>query len=309
MDIMRSLAVVVGISLLMTIGLYIFPSIIFLFPVAFIVIGVKYDMTNSFISILLTSFLIGISIDMISGVMMLAVFGPMALYIADGMDKRKKSREIIVPSSIIFFISIILVFIMLRGFSGVSLIELLEENLKTYTDMQMEVIEDMELTNIESFRVRELASNMYNSVVSIMPSIFIVLSIFISYINYYLSTIVLRKLGLGIRDNPRFSKFSLPSNFIIGSIVMFLIVSLLGNFETIPNDMVQLNLIVLIVSLLYIQGLSVLDFLLLRFRLNMVFRLIIVGITMFASPIIKLLAVVGIVDIIFDFRKLRRRKL
>lgn len=309
MEITKSLAVVVGVSLLMIIGLYFFPSIILLFPVAFIVIGVKYDIKNCFISILITSFLIGISIDMISGVIMLAAFGPMALYIADGISNRKKSRDIIVPSSIIFFISIVLVFIMLRGFSGVSLIESLEENIKLLTDIQMGLIEDMELTNIESFRVRQEASNMYNNVISMMPAIFIILSVFISYINYYFSTIVLRKLGLGIRDNPRFSRFSLPNNFIMGSILMILIVSLLSNFETIPSDIIKLNLIALVSSLLYIQGLSVLDFLLIRLKFNVVFRLIIIGITIFASQLITILAVIGIVDILFDFRKIRRRKL
>lgn len=308
MDIMKSLAIVVGLSLLMTIGLYIFPIIILLFPVAFIVIGVKYDIKNSFISILITSFLIGITIDMISGLIMLASFGPMAIYIADGISNRKKSRDIIVPSSLIFFVSIILVFIMLRDFSGISLIESLEENMKMYTDIQMELIEDIEFTNIESFRIRERADNMYNYIVSIMPSMFIVLSIFISYINYYFSTIVLRRLGLGIRDNPRFSKFSLPNNFILGSILMLLIVNLLSSFETVPSDTIKLNLKVLIMSLLFIQGLSVLDYLLLRFRFNSALRFIIIGITLFASPLITLLAGIGIMDIVFDFRKLRRRK-
>lgn len=306
---MRSLAVVVGISLLMIVGLYLFPSIIILFPMAFIVIGVKYNITNSFISILLTSFLIGISIDMISGVMMLAIFGSIAIYIADGISKRKKSIEIIVPSSIIFFISTILVLLMLRGFSGINLIEGLEENIKMFTELRMNMIDDMDLTNIESFRIRDDVDNMYSYILSIMPSILIILSVFISYINYYFSIIVLRKLGLGIRDNPRFSRFRLPNNFIIGSLVMFLVVYLLRNFETIPNDVIQLNLLVLVVSLLYIQGLSVIDFLLIRLKFNIGLRIIVIGITLFVAPIITLILIAGIIDIIFDFRKLRRRRI
>src|SRR5699024_11095884 len=117
------------------------------------------------------------------------------------------------------------------------------------------------------------------------------------------------KFGLGIKENPRFSRFSLPNNFIFGSLLMFLIVHLLRNIEAIPYDMIYLNLIVLIISLLFIQGLSVLVFILLRFRLNTVLRIIIMGVTLFVSPVITLLIMVGIVDIIFDFRKLRRRKL
>lgn len=308
MDIMKSLATVVGISLLITIGLYIFPSIIFLFPVAFIVVGVKYDLANSFISILITSFLIGISIDLISGLIILAVFGPMALYITDSIDKRKKSRDIIIPSSVIFFISAIIVFLMLRGFSGVSLVESLEESAKTYTDLQMTIIEDLELTNIESFRLKEEADRLYNYVISILPAIFIIFSAVISYMNYYVSTAILRRLGLGIRDNPRFSKFSLPRNFIVGSLFMFLLVYLLGNIETISADVIQLNIIVLVISLLFIQGLSVLDYLLVSLRFHFIFRLILLGLTVFVSPLMSLLFVIGVLDIIFDFRKLRRQK-
>lgn len=308
MDRMGTLAVIIGVSLLMVFSLYIFPSIIFLFPVAFIVIGVKYNIKDSFISILITSLLIGISVDLISGVIMLAVFGSMALYIADSIEKRKKSLEIIVPAALIFFLASGIVYIMLRDFSGVSLIDQLQESLNTYTQMQLDLIEDVELTNIESFRLREYANNLSRIMISILPSIMIVMSVIISYVNYYLSIVVLRRLGLAIRDNPRFSNFSLPNNFIIGSLVMFLIVYLLGNIEAIPVDIIQNNLMVLIASLLYIQGISVLNFLLLRRRVNILFRALIIGITLFASPLITFIIIIGIADLIFDFRKLRKGK-
>lgn len=306
---MKSLAIIIGVSLLMMVGLYIFPSIIFLFPVAFIVIGVKYTIRDSFLSILLTSFLIGISVDIISGLIMLAVFGTMALYIADSIIKRKKSVEIILPSALILFIASGIVFLMLRGFSDISLIDQVQESLNNYTQMQLELIEDMELTNIEAFRIRETANDISRIIISILPSIMIVMSVVISYANYYLSIVILRKLGLGIRDNPRFSRFSLPNNFIIGSLVMFLLVYLLGNLDAIPTDLIQMNLVVLIASLLYIQGISVLDFLLVRRVINIVIRIIIIGITLFASPLITFLIIVGLVDLLFDFRKLRKAKL
>lgn len=309
MDTMKSLAIIIGVSLLMMVGLYIFPSIIFLFPVAFIVIGVKYTIRDSFLSILLTSFLIGISVDIISGLIMLAVFGTMALYIADSIIKRKKSVEIILPSALILFIASGIVFLMLRGFSDISLIDQVQESLNNYTQMQLELIEDMELTNIEAFRIRETANDISRIIISILPSIMIVMSVVISYANYYLSIVILRKLGLGIRDNPRFSRFSLPNNFIIGSLVMFLLVYLLGNLDAIPTDLIQMNLVVLIASLLYIQGISVLDFLLVRRVINIVIRIIIIGITLFASPLITFLIIVGLVDLLFDFRKLRKAKL
>lgn len=309
MDIKRTLAIVMGVSLLMMLGLLIFPSILFLFPLAFIVIGVKYSIRYSFICIILTSFLVGVSIDMVSGLMVLAIFGPMALHIGDCINNRKKPVETIVPSSIIFFISLLMVFIMLRDYSGISLLEQLEENIRMYADLQLNLVEEMELTNIESFRMKELANTIYSTIMSILPAILIIISVAVSYMNYYLSTVILRKMGVGIRDNPRFSRFSLPNNFIIGSLFMFLIIYLLRNFESFPYDMIYFNIIVLVISLLLIQGLSVLDFLLIRSKMNTVIRVIILGMTVLASPIISLFAFLGVLDIIFDFRKIRRRKL
>lgn len=309
MDRKRTLAMVIGVSLLMVLGLLIFPSILFLFPLAFIVIGVKYSIMFSFICIILTSFLVGVSIDMVSGLMVLAIFGPMALHIADCINNRKKPVEIIVPSSIIFFISVLMVFIMLRDYSGISLVEQLEENIRMYADLQLNLVEEMELTNIESFRMKELANDIYSTVIYILPAILIIMSVAVSYMNYYLSTVILRKMGVGIRDNPRFSRFSLPNNFIIGSLLMFLIIYLLRNFESFPYDMIYFNIIVLVISLLLIQGLSVLDFLLIRSKMNTVVRVILLGMTVLASPIISLFTFVGVLDIIFDFRKIRRRKL
>lgn len=308
MDGMKTLAIVIGISLAMVMGLFIFPNIIFLFPVAFIVIGVKYNISNSFISILLTSLLIGFTIDMISGVIMLAVFGSMSLFIAESIDKRRKPIEIIIPSALIFFISYGMVFLMLRGFSGISLLDQLEEAIIAVSDMQLSMIEDVNLTDIESFRLRDSASNLYNYFVSILPALLIIVSLITSYVNYYLSIVVLRRSGLAIRDNPRFSRFRLPNNFIFGSLLMFLVVYLLSGIDGVPTDTIRYNLIFLIGALLLIQGLSVVDFLLVRKNIHIILRIIIIGMILFAPPLITLLFIIGIIDLLFDFRKLRKYK-
>lgn len=302
---MRTLALIIGISLLMVIGLNLFPIIIFVFPLAFIVIGVKFNLRDSFLGILMTSILVGIIVDVASGISLFGVFGPMSLYISYGIIKRKKSVEIIIPSSVIIFISIILSLALLGNISGVSIIDELEESLGIYTEMQLSMLEDMEATNLEIFRIREEAENIPSIIVSILPSIFIIASVFISYINYYFSILILRKMGIGIRNNPRFSRFSLPNNFILGSLIMVLIIYLLKDLDEAQFYIIYLNLLVLIMSLLMIQGLALFDHLLISFKINIILRIIIIAITMFAS---SLATIAGIIDLIFDFRKLRKRK-
>lgn len=302
----RTLALIVGISLVMVIGLNLFPIILFLFPLAFIVIGVKFNLRESFMSILMTSLLVGIIVDPPSGIVLFAIFGPMSLLIAYGIRKRKKAVEIIIPSSIVIFVLIIISFMIFGNESGV--LDQLEEDFQSYAGMQMTRLEDMELTNIESFRIMEELENDYQDILAILPSFFIIMSVFISYINYYFSTLILRRLGLGIRDNPQFSEFSLPKNFILGTLIMFLTIYLLNRFDGVSARMIYLNVLFLVVVLFLIQGLSVLDHQLRKRRVNSIIRIIVIAMIIFAPLIISIMVIVGMVDLIFDFRKLRKRR-
>ena len=304
----RTLALIVGISLLMVIGLNLFPIILFVFPLAFIVIGVKFNLRESFMGILMASLLVGIIVDPPSGIALFAIFGPMSLLIAYGIIKRKKPVEIIIPSSIIIFVLLIISFMILRNVSDVSIIDQLEETLHSYTEMQMERLEDLELTRIESFRFTEEIEELYQDILSILPSYFIIISVLISYINYYFSTLILRRLGLGIRDNPQLSEFSLPKNFILGTLIMFITIYLLNRLDGFPARMIHLNILFLVVVLFLIQGLSVLDYQLKKRRVNSIIRIIVIAIIIFAPLTISIMVIVGMVDLIFDFRKLRKRR-
>ncbi len=42
-----------------------------------------------------------------------------------------------------------------------------------------------------------------------------------TYINYIVSVLILRKLGYGIVHIPRFSRFKLPNNILLGVGIMF----------------------------------------------------------------------------------------
>ena len=70
-------------------------------------------------------------------------------------------------------------------------------------------------------KVKDFLENAYDYIILIMPSIIMMSSMITAYINYLLSSLSLRKLGYGVVSIPKFSRFKLPNNILLGTGIMF----------------------------------------------------------------------------------------
>lgn len=307
-DILETVGIIGFMVVYALLAIHSFPLLLFLFPAPFIYIGVKKDLKIAIGGITIVSLLVGLMADTYSGIVLFELFMPLSLVIIYEITNRKKSTEILLYSTVVFFISCLLLYGLIQDITGASIITQMEESFREIVNVQVEMFRESGLTNYELSRTRDQLKNTYSYIVSILPAILIILSMFASYINYYASAIALRRSGIGIASIPNFSRFKLPSTIIPGIVVIFVALSLAKGLDIPKFDAIVLNIIVFTWFIFSVQGLSVIDYFMINRKFKTIIRIIIIILIAFIIPVGSILSLIGFIDAIFDFRKLNKNK-
>lgn len=305
-SIVESIFVIVLSTLLAIFGIYYFYFILVLYPILFIVIGVRHGFAYGITTLAISCLSIGYMIDIMTGISMLIAFAPLIVSIIYGIKNRKKAIEVLSISTLVLMVSLMAIIIIAGNVEGVNVIDQIKDAFDQAMDMQIEMLKDYQLTNFEIFQLKSKLENDFKLFLNTIPSIMMITSFIVAYINYLISSLLLRKLGYGVVFIPRFSRFKLPRNIIAGIGIMFIATLLLKGLKIFNFEAVVSNLYVLGFLAFFLQGLSVLDYKLIQKKIGIIFRLFILAITIILSSLISgVLVITGILDVIFDFRKLR----
>lgn len=298
---------VVGVStILMLIGIYYLPWIIFLYPIPFIVLGVRYGINYNIISLIISTFCIGLMVDKISGIFIFLAFAPLSISLNYTIKSRKKPLETLIISTLISLVSFLLILNIMGDMTGVSVINQLEEFFKQTLNSQIEVLKEMELSHYEVLKIRDVLENAFDYVLLIIPSIVMIFSLVTAYLNYLISSLLLRKLGYGIVSIPKFSKFQLPNNVLLGTGIMFLGAFLIKNLKLFYYETILLNITVFTSFMFFTQGLSVIDYKLIQKNVRIIPRIFIIIFLTAILPLGWIISFIGVLDVIVDFRKFRK---
>lgn len=182
----------------------------------------------------------------------------------------------------------------------------MEEGFNQVLTIQTQMFREMGLSNFEIAKTIEELEGTYQLFMWIFPVIILAFSVLCSYINYYFSVQVLRKSGIGIVTVPRFSKFRLPNNILLGITIMLIFSYIIGALKTGISDIVFLNIAALVLFMFTTQGLSVVDFYLRNYKFKPIARVITIIFLILIRPLSSIVFLIGVVDTFMDFRKLRR---
>lgn len=293
-------------TILMLIGIYYMEVVIFLYPVLFIILGTRYGENYALLGLVISTFSIGLMVGMISGILIFIAFTPLTISIIYTLKMRKSSFTVLSISTLVFLLSTLLIIGIMKNMTGISIINEIEELFTQILDYQIEILKNTELSNYEVLKVKDFLENAYDYIILIMPSIIMMSSMITAYINYLLSSLSLRKLGYGVVSIPKFSRFKLPNNILLGTGIMFLGVFILRKFELLYYQAVFVNLTVIISFLFFTQGLSVIDYMLIKKGVKIILRILIVIIFTIIIPLGWVIPLIGVFDAIFDFRKFRK---
>ncbi len=299
---------VIGIgTILMIIGMYYLPFIIFLYPIPFIILGIKYGINYNIMSLIISTFFIGLMADKVSGIFIFLAFTPLSISLNYTIKNRKKTFETLTISTLVLLASFLLVLSIMGDMTGVSIINQLEEFFTQILNTQTETLKGMELSQYDFLKLKYLLENFYDYVLLIIPSIVMIFSLVTAYLNYLISCLLLRNLGYGITSIPKFSKFKLPNNILVGTGIMFLGAFLIKSLKLFYYETIFLNVTVLASFIFFTQGLAVIDHKLINKKVRGIPRiLIIIFLIIVLLPLGWVISFIGVLDAIFDFRKIRK---
>lgn len=301
--VIETILLVIIMTLYTMFGLYYVPYALLLLPAPFIVFSVKNGIISNIINMFVTCMAVGVMTSIDTALFLIISFIPMTFISSYLIKKRRRSIEILGITSTILFISLLIVLSFIDGEGGGFLV-LMEEGFRQLLSSQLDVLRDMDLTSYEVLQLEELLENTYKYLLLIMPAILLILSLGISYLNYFLSSIGLRKMGIGIVNVPKFSRFRLPNNIVPGTLIMFLAVYIMKKVNMPYHEVILINLVMLIGFMFLIQGLSVVDYFFSRMRVYLIVRIIVYIFLIFNSPMITVISILGFIDTIFNIRKI-----
>lgn len=294
--------IVILISLFSRLG---FGSLAFLIPAVACIFTIRHDFKKSIIALIIGLAAI-ILIDRFYGLMLLIQILPISLVFSYMVKLRRSPRDVIISSTIILFMSLLISLSLLTSGSELDFTKQFEVFLNNQLETQVKILENMDLDTefIESFKTSQ--KGVYNYILQIFPSLLLLYSALIGYINYIISKNILRRIGLGIREIAPFSKFSVPSNFGIGIASVFVLTLLLRNIDGAIYDVLLVNLTAILSLIFVLQGLSVVDFFLKKRNKKKITRVIILAVIILFIPMLTPITIIGAIDMIFDVRKIRK---
>lgn len=117
-----------------------------------------------------------------------------------------------------------------------------------------------EMMNLGDTSVGERADiyvKLYQEVFESLPASIMTFNAVTAYFEYILLSRTLLTRNPGVRTMPKFREFSLPAGAIWGIMIMYLISWLLTTTETLPNDLLYVNMDLIFDFVLSLQGISV----------------------------------------------------
>ncbi|WP_026895389.1 YybS family protein [Clostridiisalibacter paucivorans] len=287
-------------------GLYAIPIIFILYPVPFIVLAVRHGIKYSIMSILVSCALASILIEFFVGVFIFIIFGAISVVLGYMINEKYKSYQIIGGGTLISLVTVALLLYVMGIFTGINLVDPIKDFFNEALQFQKQILGTMDFTQYEINEILDMLKQGYNYTMLAMPTIIIISSVFLVYINYYISVVILNRLGNKVDYIPKFKHFKLPGNVLMGILVIFLGTTIIRVLKLFYYDTIFLNVITVLSFIFLIQGLAVVMFFLDRKKINKFIKAILFVLILLSGPLNIIISFIGVADILFNFRKIKR---
>lgn len=285
------------------------PLLLLLLPVPFIILGIRNNTYSSIAGMtVLTILLAGVENGSLA-ISFFIIFMPFIITVQYFIEEKESIFKTIIIGAVVILLSLFLMLFIESRITDITLVEELESSFNSVMNMQIEGLEELELTNSELLKIKETLKDSYEYILVVMPSTFLILSLIASYLNYKLSTFIVNNMGYREIKIPDFSLLKLPENILIGTATIIVTTFIIDWLELSYHSALVTNISLLIGTMFYIQGLSAFSYLLKRLKIGKFFRIILLFLNFIYMPMRLILIIVGFSDSIFDFRKIRNKAL
>lgn len=290
-----------------------FSVIMFFYPTPAIILakrkGLKYAALSLIASDLIISMLLGIQ----TGLVFFILYTPFAIALSYGICRDKEANKTIIYGTASYIISFVILIFFVDLIMGVNFIQQLQDIYVESLEMMKEMLNNYP-EGLASDRLEEMkkaVDEIDTIIISMMfPAILIIASAIMSYVNYSVAGKFANRFKIKIKAHEGLGYFSFPRTFMVAMAVMLLI-SYLMSVLKINVNAIQLNLFIIIFAAMYLQGLAVIKMYLINRKISkniqnlMIGMVVVMSLFIFAGAMI-MVALLGLVDLTLDLRKLNR---
>lgn len=284
-----------------------FPLVGLFISSPYVFLGVRNGINYNTIAMGLTGLLLALVFRNIRASIYLLMFIPHSLVLNYMIVKRRPAREILLIASLVFFVSMGFSIYMEGKIFNINITSQVESYYKDYVNMQVGGIDTDNMTRGDLIRLDNVRRSMLELTLAMVPSLLMVFSILVSYLNHLASCFFLSKIGYRAVNRPKLSHFSLPSNFNLGIIVMAASIWILGQLNMPYVNSLKVNIGFLVVVGFYAQGVASLVFIMAKKKINIIVRSLILVLSLLLLPLNIGVLILGVLDNIFNFRRLKKQ--
>lgn len=310
---MTEAAMISGILVLFAyISTFLISLLMFFYPVPAIILakrrGVKYAMLSLVVADIIITMLLGVQI----GISFVVLFSPLAIALSYGICKDENPNKTIMYGAIAFMVSFVIMILLMQFIVGINFVQQMVEMTKESFNMSKEMLlKTAGDVNSDKFKetlkyFEETGMAMVTFVGQQFPSMLISASVLTSFINYLVVVKFAKRFSIDIREHEGLSNFSFPNTFILAMAGLLLLSYLLGVFKVNVN-VIQMNLFMICYMAMFVQGFAVAKFYLIKWNVSKFARTLILLSIFLMVGFAQALALIGIVDLVFDIRKIRRK--
>jgi len=294
------ISAITSIFAISTIHLPILSILIILIPVPFMVLAYRHGSRYSTLSFITFSLLTGSFTGIMYTIFLISIFGPMTFIMGYYIKRQRESYLVIGAGTIASILSILIIFQLTSYIGGFNIVDEIAFVAENIVSTQVEMLKTMDVGVLS-------ADEILNYLLMIVPGILIIQSVFVAIGNYYLTASILKRFSSKDVELPQFSTFILPTNIVLGSFIIFTLSYLTRYIQGIYHASLITNVTLLFIFLFFIQGISVISFLIKRTRTPKAIRILLIGMIFLISPLLTAVSFIGLVDSIIDVRKLRTK--
>ncbi len=287
-------------------GFGFFTPIALLFPVSGIVVGVKYGHKYSLVPHIAAA-VVFLLIFGIKSAPLVAFLAGVSFISSKSINRREVISERLVKSTAYMIVFIIAVLLIAKFAFGFDYIEETVQNNMTIIDNYIDEVQKMGIDyNKEQIEeIQRLQPQIANIIKMNTPSILLITSFGISAVSNGIASYIIRRRNIKILAPMKLSRFRVSMKFSVAALVIFIISFIIKFINAEYYNVVVSNLTLIFYFVLLLQGLGVISYALERLRVPKFIRVAILIISIFSVFMTAVISIIGAIDLVFNFRKIR----
>lgn len=282
----------------------------FVWPLPIIICGMRNGLKWSLMSLIVAGIIIGIIISPIQAFFLVAIFGLMGIVLGECMRRRFPPMKLMFFGSIGAILALIINVVLSFAVLGINPIEMMFTSFNQSLTELAAYYREQGLSEAEIQAAIQGYSDMFSMMRIIMPGAFLISAPVLAFINYWCAKKILAKLGETFQPFPPFTSLQVPG-WILWPYGLSLFAVTYFYLNARDSWMYDLSVNVQTVTsfVLVLQGICLIYWFVEKKNKPMWWAHLATGLLFFVPLFSQIIVYVGAFDIIFDYRKIRSKRL